>query len=150
LKQRVALRCLIEPFDLSGTAAYIATRIKVAGGVPSKLFTREGVSLIHEHSGGIPRTISVICDNALVSGMALDRQPVDRGIVLEVCRDFHLRQDASLDTTEPVAGSEDSPDAGANVPEEREPTPVDVDSDSEQFGPAPKPRRFTFLGSGRR
>ena len=93
LKQRVALRCEIEPFQLPETAAYIATRIRTAGGVPSKLFTREGVSLIHEHSGGIPRTISVICDNALVSGMALDRQPVDRSIVLEVCRDFHLRRD---------------------------------------------------------
>ena len=90
LKQRVALRCEIEPFQLSETAAYIATRIKVAGGVPSKLFTREGVSLIHAHSGGIPRIISVICDNALVSGMALERQPVDGSVVLEVCRDFHL------------------------------------------------------------
>ena len=46
--------------------------------------------LIHEHSRGIPRIISVICDNALVSGMALDRQPVTRTIVAEVCRDFRL------------------------------------------------------------
>ena len=90
LKQRVALRCEIAPFHLSETAAYIATRIRIAGGVPSKLFTREGVSLIHEHSGGIPRIISVICDNALVSGMALERQPVDGSVVLEVCRDFHF------------------------------------------------------------
>ncbi len=47
---------------------------------------------IHEHSRGIPRTISVICDNALVSGMALGKQPVGQDIVLEVCRDFDLRQ----------------------------------------------------------
>ena len=93
LKQRIALRCEVAPFELSETASYIATRIRTAGGVPSKLFTREGVSLIHEHSGGIPRTISVICDNALVSGMALERQPVDRSIVLEVCRDFRLGGD---------------------------------------------------------
>ena len=46
--------------------------------------------LIHEHSRGIPRTISVICDNALVSGFAIGRQPVDREILLEVSRDFHL------------------------------------------------------------
>jgi len=93
LKQRVALRCEITPFQLPETAAYIATRIRVAGGTPSKLFTREGIALIHEYSGGIPRTVSVICDNALVSGMALERQPVDRSIVLEVCRDFRLRGD---------------------------------------------------------
>jgi general secretion pathway protein A len=94
LKQRVALRCEIAPFGLSETAAYIAGRIETAGGVPSRLFTREAVTLIHECSGGIPRTINVICDNALVSGMALDRRPVDRAMVLEVCEDFSLRRGA--------------------------------------------------------
>lgn len=91
LKQRVALRCEIAPFDLPETAAYVATRIRGAGGVPAKLFTRESVAAIHEYSRGIPRTISVICDNSLVTGMALDRHPVDRSIVLEVCRDFHFK-----------------------------------------------------------
>jgi general secretion pathway protein A len=94
LKQRVALRCEIASFGLSETAAYIAGRIETAGGVPSRLFTREAVTLIHECSGGIPRTINVICDNALVSGMALDRRPVDRAMVLEVCEDFSLRRGA--------------------------------------------------------
>ena len=70
LKQRVALRCEIAPFELPETAAYVASRIRTAGGDASRLFTREAVMLIHEYSGGIPRTISVICDNALVSAMA--------------------------------------------------------------------------------
>src|SRR5262245_16619831 len=42
LKQRVALRCEIAPFQLSETAAYIATRIRDAGGCPSKRVTGEG------------------------------------------------------------------------------------------------------------
>src|SRR3954470_3748231 len=91
LKQRVALRCEIAPFDLQETAGYIAMRVRTAGGEASRLFTREAVTLIHEFSHGIPRTISVMCDNALVSGMALGRQPVDRGIVMEVSADFDLR-----------------------------------------------------------
>jgi general secretion pathway protein A len=146
LKQRVALRCEIAPFELPETAAYIATRIKTAGGVPSKLFSREGVVLIHEYSAGIPRTISVICDNALVSGMALDRQPVDRAIVMEVCRDFHLRRQSSAlgadkegertveseepprDTTEPAGSGE-------------EPTSSTADASMK--------RRFKLFGSGR-
>jgi general secretion pathway protein A len=90
LRQRVTLRCELVPFDVRETAAYIARRISTAGGVPSKVFTQEAVMLIHEYSRGIPRIISVICDNALVSGMALERHPVDRAIVAEVCRDFHL------------------------------------------------------------
>src|SRR5688500_9401851 len=86
LKQRVALRCEIAPLDLSETAGYIASRIKTAGGDASRAFTREAVMFIHEHSRGIPRTISVICDNALVSAFALGRRPVDRQIVMEVCQ----------------------------------------------------------------
>ena len=90
LKQRVTLRCELEPFALADTAAYIARRISTAGGVPARVFTREAIALIHECSDGIPRTINVICDNALVSGMARGRQPVDRAAVLEVCRDLRL------------------------------------------------------------
>jgi general secretion pathway protein A len=90
LKQRVALRCEIMPFELQETAAYIASRIKTAGGAAARLFTREAVTLVHEYSGGIPRTISVMCDNALLNGLALGRQPIDSEIVLEVCRDFDL------------------------------------------------------------
>jgi type II secretory pathway predicted ATPase ExeA len=90
LKQRVALRCTLSPFDLQETAAYVAARIRTAGGEAARLFTREAVVLIHERSRGIPRTISVICDNALVNGFALGRKPVGRDIVLEVCTDFDL------------------------------------------------------------
>jgi general secretion pathway protein A len=96
LKQRVALRCELTPFELPETATYIASRIRTAGGQASRLFTREAVQLIHEFSRGIPRAISVMCDNALLSGMALGRQPVDREIVNEVCRDFDLRAEPEM------------------------------------------------------
>jgi len=90
LKQRIALRCELPPLDLKETSSYIAGRVRIAGGDSTQLFTREAVELIHECSGGIPRTISVICDNALVSGFAADQKPVGRDIVREVCHDFDL------------------------------------------------------------
>jgi type II secretory pathway predicted ATPase ExeA len=95
LKQRVTLRCEILPFELPQTAAYIASRTAAAGGIASRMFTREAVVLIHECSLGIPRTISVLCDNALMTAMALDRQIVDRSVVQEVSRDFALRPSAA-------------------------------------------------------
>ena len=91
LKQRVTLRCDLEPFDVVDTAAYIASRFSTAGGVAARVFTREAITLIHGNARGIPRTINVICDNALVSGMALGRQRVDRAMVIEVCRDLRLK-----------------------------------------------------------
>jgi general secretion pathway protein A len=90
LKQRVTLRSELTPFELSDTASYISSRILTAGGTPRRMFTQEAVRLIHDRSLGIPRSINVICDNALLSAMGLGRQPVDRALVADVCRDLRL------------------------------------------------------------
>lgn len=90
MKQRVAVRCVLRPLDRTETHAYIAARIRTAGGGDTALFTTEAIELIHERSRGIPRTISVICDNALVNAFALRLPIVETDAVLEVCRDFDL------------------------------------------------------------
>jgi general secretion pathway protein A len=101
LKQRIGLRCQLRPLTLQETAQYVAARVRVAGGHPEQLFTREAIGLIHERSGGIPRTISVICHNALINAFALGRRFVDAEIVFEVCRDFDI-------DTPPVLAAESS------------------------------------------
>jgi type II secretory pathway predicted ATPase ExeA len=101
LKQRVALRCDLGALDLRETGAYIAGRIRIAGGEVANVFTRDAVTAIFERSGGIPRTISVICDNALVSGFAGDVKPIGREIVLEVCRDFRFKPVVAADARGP-------------------------------------------------
>ena len=90
LKQRIALRCELRPLTLRETAAYLAGRVKAAGGQGARVFTREAVTLIHERSLGIPRTVNVLADNALLTSFAAGQRPVTRQIVMEVCRDFDL------------------------------------------------------------
>jgi len=90
LKQRVVLRCELTALSLKDTAGYISGRIKTAGGEAVKIFTRDAVVAIHQHSAGIPRVISVICDNALVNGFAADQKPVGVSMVTEVCRTLSL------------------------------------------------------------
>jgi type II secretory pathway predicted ATPase ExeA len=90
LKQRVTLRCEVHPLTVEETASYIAKRVELAGGDARRLFTREAVVLLHQHSRGIPRVISVICDNALITGFASGRQPVDAATIRDVLRDFDL------------------------------------------------------------
>jgi general secretion pathway protein A len=90
LKQRVALRCHLGALDAKETAEYIASRIRIAGGNQAMVFTRQAVESIFEHSGGIPRIVSVIADNSLITGFAADRRPVSRDIVEDVCRDYDL------------------------------------------------------------
>jgi general secretion pathway protein A len=102
LKQRIALRCELKPLSTTETAGYVAGRIAAAGGVGAEVFTREAVMLIHERSGGIPRTISVIADNALLTAFALGRRPASRVIVEEVCGDLDLRAAPAADF--PVEG----------------------------------------------
>jgi general secretion pathway protein A len=95
LKQRIALRCELRQLTLPETAGYIAGRIRAAGGVGAQVFTREAVALIHKRSQGIPRTISVIADNALLGGFATGQRPVASQLVEEVCRDFDLHESAA-------------------------------------------------------
>jgi general secretion pathway protein A len=129
LKQRVALRCELPALDLRDTAAYIVARVRIAGGNADTLFTRDAVIAIHEHSRGIPRLTSVICDNALVSGFASDVKPVGRELILEVCRDFELDR-------RPPDAAATGPQAPAK-PAAAEPPPL--------FSGLNRPRRFSFF-----
>lgn len=90
LKQRIAVRCELAPFTFEESAAYIAGRLRIAGGEPAAIFSREAILAIHAASAGLPRTINVICENALIGGLAAQVKPVTRAIVEEVCRDFDL------------------------------------------------------------
>lgn len=91
LKQRVALRCTLGLLDAPETAAYVSGRLKIAGANGREIFTRDALAMVHQRSGGVPRTISVICDNALVSGFASGMQAIGPDVIREVCKDFDLR-----------------------------------------------------------
>jgi general secretion pathway protein A len=105
LKQRIALRCEIRPFDFGETASYIAGRLRIAGAEPVAVFTREAILRIHAASRGIPRTINVLCDNAMIAGFAAQVKPVNRAFVDEVCRDFDLGAQTPGTPAEDVAAA---------------------------------------------
>lgn len=129
LKQRVVLRCELTPLSLKDTAAYIAGRVKTAGGDATRLFSRDAVVAIHERAKGIPRIISVICDNALVNGFAADQKPVGAATIAEVCKTLSF----------------DPPDSRVNPdsPFMREPVPVPAASP--MFAGFSRARRFSFF-----
>lgn len=95
LKQRIAIRAVLEPLDLRATSAFIAGRLRVAGGQPAAIFTPQAVELIYRYSGGVARTINVICDNALLAGFAGDLRPITPRVIEDVTRDFDLSPIAS-------------------------------------------------------
>jgi general secretion pathway protein A len=92
-----------------------------------EIFSREAVTAIHECSQGLPRTINVVCDNALIGGFAAQVHPVPRSIVLEVMRDFDLRSTGAapesplLDTIDETDGTEAAPASEMIAPPEPAP-----------------------------
>lgn len=116
LKQRVALRCTLAPLTLAESASYIWGRIEVAGGNAGEIFTRDAVIAVYEASKGIPRTISVICGNALLTGYAEEQQVITRKMVEAVCRDFDLSLGAAPTTAEQGRGLQTTQDkAGPSI-----------------------------------
>lgn len=92
LKQRVALRCRLEPLSLEEVRRYIASRLILAGSKQQmgNIFPPAVVELIHGYSQGIPRLVNTICEAALVSSFALKSRIVLPEVVHEVATDFHL------------------------------------------------------------
>jgi general secretion pathway protein A len=93
LKQRIEIRTSLSPLELPETAAYIWSRVRTAGGDAAKLFTADAIRLIHERARGIPRSISVIGENALIAGFADHERPVTRRLVQQVCADLDLTEE---------------------------------------------------------
>jgi general secretion pathway protein A len=154
LKQRVALRCALGTLTAAETAAYIAGRVRIAGGEASIMFTREAIEEVHRGSGGIPRTISVICDNALVSGFAVGIKPITADVIREVCADFDLNKRAAIHPPAPpppaVVKGPVAPTASPVVHQgpATQPEPATVPDDgtnSGLFGSYTKKRRFSFF-----
>jgi Type II secretory pathway, component ExeA (predicted ATPase) len=89
LKQRITLRHELRSLNLSECQEYIAKRLKIAGGDPA-ILTPSAVDAIHRYSGGIPRLINVLGDNALLTSFALEKEHVDDIVIGEVARDLSL------------------------------------------------------------
>src|SRR5207302_1345638 len=63
LAQRVAVRYRLEPFTADSTEAYIKHRLRLAG-CPRLPFKADAIEALHRRSGGVPRVINTLCDNA--------------------------------------------------------------------------------------
>jgi len=110
LSQRIAVSCHISPLSLEETGAYIAYRLEKAGASDGQIFTPEAVTRIFEHSGGIPRTINILCDGALVYGYADDLKTIDAAVIDQLVQD---KQELGVMT--PSLGAHQPPSGGEEL-----------------------------------
>lgn len=89
LSQRIAVSYHLGPLDRDEVAKYIAHRVNTAGRSDGAgaLFSSDAVSKIADWSGGLPRSINILCDAALVYGYADGLEAIDGTVVDAVIRD---------------------------------------------------------------
>ena len=92
LKQRIALRCQLEPLQEEETQGYILQRLRLAGATShaATMFPKETIASVHRYSKGIPRLINTVCENALIAAYAAEAQAVRPEVVDEVAKDLRL------------------------------------------------------------
>jgi general secretion pathway protein A len=92
-KQRIAIGYDLKPLTSEEVPQYVAHRLKVVGYPHGlKLFSEEAIQLIFSYSRGIPRLINALCDNGLLTGLALRRKQIDDRIIHEAAGDLLLRE----------------------------------------------------------
>ncbi len=90
LHQRISIACEVLPLSGAETQAYIQHRFTMAGGDAEAVFHPRVFKVIHTYTGGIPRLIHTVCDNALLNGYAEGKLRLTPGLIREVVRDLDL------------------------------------------------------------
>jgi general secretion pathway protein A len=78
--QRVSSDFHLKPLGQNEVGNYINYRLQVAGS-KSQLFSQEACQAIAQASQGIPRTINILCDTALVYGFAMSATCINADII---------------------------------------------------------------------
>jgi len=90
LRQRIALRHHLRPFDPKELKDYVGERLAKAGYTGRGLFKRSALRELFTASGGTPRVINNLCDAALLQGYAREQAVVDGAAIREVAAGLDL------------------------------------------------------------
>lgn len=149
LAQRMALRCELSPFTQHETKAYLQHRLVVAGS-NRPIFSAPAARFIHIASGGVPRLINVIADNALLEMFFARHTAASHELLTGVCKSLGL-ESPPIEVPEGV-GLGNETDLGF-CPEEiaatvaSEPMPDGVMSSIQQGGAKDISDPLAFLGT---
>ena len=102
LKQRIAVRCQLEPLRGEEIRHYIERRLELAGAdsQATTIFPAETIKVIYSYSLGIPRLVNSICDQALIAAYARQVRVVPVEVINEVASHFRLEPAPNLKQTE--------------------------------------------------
>lgn len=90
LRHRIAVTCALEPLSAVETQAYIQHRFAVAGGDAQAVFSPRAFKTLYTFTGGIPRLLQTLCDNALLSSYATGQRQVSPQTIREAAQELGL------------------------------------------------------------
>ncbi|MGA8035500.1 MAG: AAA family ATPase [Candidatus Acidiferrales bacterium] len=92
LKQRIGLRCHLQPLTLKELHGYMHRRLELAGANShsAQIFREDAIDAIHQHSSGIPRLVNTLAENCLIFGYGKQANPITPEIVREVAAELRL------------------------------------------------------------
>jgi general secretion pathway protein A len=90
LRQRVMFRCHLPRLTLEETSAYMRSRLEIAGLLEDELFPCETVREIYHHSKGIPRTINLLGEHAIINAYSNQKRSVSPEDICQIASDFDL------------------------------------------------------------
>jgi general secretion pathway protein A len=96
LNQRIALRYHLQPFDRQETADYVNHRLLVAGSHGVVKFSRGALSAIARLSNGIPRTINLLSDRAMLAAYVHGSGRIERAHVRQAWRELQGQESQGL------------------------------------------------------
>ena len=92
LRQRIALRHHLRPFDEEEVAAYVHERLGKAGYTGRGIFNKKALRELHRITEGTPRLINSVCDSALLIGYARMHPVLGPEVIREVADDLGLQK----------------------------------------------------------
>lgn len=93
LSQRIAVRFHLSQLSREDTMQYILFRLNRAGAKSRVLFTEHALELVYEATGGNPRQINILCDNALLAAYGADRLTIDDSLIRDCVEQLHIEGD---------------------------------------------------------
>ena len=87
LKSRIVVRANLRPLSRGDSLDYIHHRLKRVSLGDSPVFTKGAIARIVKEARGVPRTINILADAALITGFGYRVRPVTAKIVREVAHD---------------------------------------------------------------
>ena len=86
LQQRIAVRYRVQPLGRDEVSHYVRHRLQAAAPGGTLHFTEEAIAAVARISGGVPRRINLLCDQALLAGFVRESKQIDESMIEKEAR----------------------------------------------------------------